>query len=123
MSEGLPPINLSAVPAGVRAQGAASIEKYEAALSFEGVLDQQLTQALASSLQSAADAGSSDGDSDDSSSSDPGTSMTLQMLPQTLAQSLVANGGLGLAPQLYTALGGTLEAPTTTSDDRKGSAS
>jgi len=122
MSDGLPPISASAVPAGVRAQGAASVEKYEAALSFEGVLDQQLTQALASSLQSAADAGSSDDDSGDSSSSDPGTAMTLQMLPQTLAQSLVAGGGLGLASQLYTAMGGKLDAPST-SDHQNRSAS
>lgn len=109
MSDGLPPIDLSAVPAGVRAQGTAAVQKYEAALSFEGVLDQQLTQALAQSLQDAADAG--DDADGGSSSSDPSMSMTLQMLPQTLAQSLVSNGGLGLAPQLYTALGGTLDAP------------
>ncbi len=122
MSEGLPPIQSSAIPAGVRAQGTAATQKYEAALSFEGVLDQQLTQALASSLQGAADAGSSDDDSsDDSSSSDPSMSMTLQMLPQTLAQSLVSNGGLGLAQQLYTAMGGKLSAPST--DGENGSAS
>jgi Rod binding domain-containing protein len=109
MSAGLPPIDLSAVPAGVRAQGAGAVERYQAALSFEGVLDEQLTQALAQSLQDAASAGD---DSDDGSdSSDPSMSMTIQMLPQTLAQSLVANGGLGLAPQLYEALGGTLDAP------------
>jgi Rod binding domain-containing protein len=115
MSHGLPPIDLSVVPAGVRAQGATAVQTYQAALSFEGVLDEQLTQALAQSLQAAADAG------DDSSSSDPSMSMTLQMLPQTLAQSLVSNGGLGLAPQLYTALGGTLAAPADASTD--GSAS
>lgn len=122
MSAGLPPIQSSAIPAGVREQGSAAVEKYEAALSFEGVLDQQLTQALASSLQGAADAGSSDDGSDGSGSSDPSTSMTLQMLPQTLAQSLVAHGGLGLAPQLYTAMGGKLAAPASTGDEN-GSAS
>jgi Rod binding domain-containing protein len=122
VSEGLPPIDLSAVPAGVRAQGTAAVQKYQAALSFEGVLDQQLTQALASSLQDAADAGSTDDDSDDSSSSDPSMDMTVQMLPQTLAQSLVANGGLGLAQQLYTSMGGKLSAPSTI-DDQNGSSS
>lgn len=123
MSNGLPPVDLSAVPAGVRAQGGAAVQKYQAALSFEGVLDEQLTQALAQSLQDAANAGDgSDGsDSDGSGSSDPGMSMTIQMLPQTLAQSLVANGGLGLAPQLYTALGGSLSAPA--SPGRNGGAS
>lgn len=121
MSDGLPPIELSAVPAGVRAQGTTAVQKYQAALSFEGVLDQQLTQALAQSLQDAADAGDDSGDG--SSSSDPGLSMTLQMLPQTLAQSLVANGGLGLAPQLYTALGGTLDAPANAAAATDGSAS
>jgi Rod binding domain-containing protein len=109
MSAGLPPISPSAVPAGVRAQGTAAVQKYEAALSFEGVLDEQLTQALAQSLQDAAAAGDDSGDG--SGSSDPSMSMTIQMLPQTLAQSLVGNGGLGLAPQLYEALGGTLAAP------------
>jgi Rod binding domain-containing protein len=112
MSAGLPPIDVSAVPAGVRAQGTAAVQRYEAALSFEGVLDEQLTQALAQSLQDAAAAGddSGDGSDDGSDSSDPSMSMTIQMLPQTLAQSLVSHGGLGLAPQLYTALGGSLEA-------------
>jgi Rod binding domain-containing protein len=121
MSDGLPPIQLSAVPAGVRAQGTAAVQRYQAALSFEGVLDQQLTQALAQSLQDAADAGDDSGDG--SSSSDPGMSMTLQMLPQTLAQSLVSNGGLGLAPQLYTALGGTLDVQANAGAGTDGSAS
>ena len=32
----------------------------------------------------------------------------MQMLPQELSQALVGSGGLGLAPQLYQALGGTM---------------
>jgi Rod binding domain-containing protein len=126
MSEGLPPIDLSVVPANVRSQGTAAVQKYDTALSFEGVLDQQLTQALASTLQ---DTTSSGDDSDDTSSSDPGTSLLLQELPQQLSQSLVSSGGLGLASQLYTALGGTFGTPqaaatsSTPSTEDSGSAS
>jgi Rod binding domain-containing protein len=66
------------------------------------MLDEQLAQSLTSTLQGAGDDGSGDG-----SSTDAATSLTLQMLPQALSQGIVAAGGLGLAGQLYTALGGT----------------
>jgi Rod binding domain-containing protein len=102
MSQSLPPIDLSLVPAAVRKAGDGEVTKYESALSFEGMLDQQLAKSLTSTLQ-----GSSDDSSDDGSSTDAATSLTLQMLPQALSQGIVADGGLGLAGQLYTALGGT----------------
>ncbi|HWB23149.1 MAG TPA: hypothetical protein VG652_09705 [Gaiellaceae bacterium] len=105
MSEGLPPIDQSLIPAGVRAGGSKDVQLYEAALSFESMLTQQLTKSLTDTLQP-----SSDG-SDDGSSSDAGTSLTLSMLPQALSQDLESSGGLGLAPQLYQALGGTMTSP------------
>ena len=46
MSQGLPPIDQSLIPAGVRAGGTKSIALYESALSFEGMLTQQLTKSL-----------------------------------------------------------------------------
>jgi len=106
VSAGLPPIDQSLIPAGVRAEGTKAIGLYQSALSFEGMLDQQLTTSLTDTLQP-----TSDDDSDDGSSSDAGTSLTLQMLPQALAQDLESTGGLGLAPQLYQALGGKLATP------------
>ena len=112
MSQGLPPIDQSLIPADVRAGGAKDVQLYEAALSFESMLSQQLTQSLTDTLQPSSDG--SDGDSDDGSSSDAGTSLTLSMLPQALSQDLESSGGLGLAPQLYQALGGTMTTPRAT---------
>lgn len=97
----LPPIDRALVPAAVRNAGNGEVQKYEAALSFEGMLDEQLAQSLTSTLQP----DSTDDSGDDSTSAT--TSLTLQLLPQALSQGIVADGGLGLAGQLYTDLGGT----------------
>jgi Rod binding domain-containing protein len=103
---GLPPIDSSQIPGAVRKAGSAEVQKYETALSFEGMLDEQLAQSLTDTLQpSTTDDDSSDGSDD--SSTDAGTSLTLQMLPQALSQGLIASGGIGLAGQLYTDMGGT----------------
>jgi Rod binding domain-containing protein len=92
-SAGLPPIDQSLLPADVRAGGTKSVQLYEAALSFESVLDQQLTQALTDTLKPV-----------DGSDADAATSMTLQLLPQALSQQIASTGGLGLAPDLYKSL-------------------
>lgn len=97
--DSLPPVDASLVPADVRKAGPKQVQLYETALSFEGLLDEQLAQSLASNLQG--DPGS-DGTQDDASSS-----LTAELLPQALGQGLLAAGGLGLAPELYRALGGT----------------
>jgi Rod binding domain-containing protein len=99
MTEGLPPIDQALVPANVRAAGPDATKRYDAALSFEGMLDEQLAQALTQTLQ-----GPDDGSDDDGTSTDAATSLTLQLLPQSLAQGLVAAGGTGLAAQLYQSL-------------------
>ena len=116
MSDGLPPIDQSLIPAAVRNAGPSSVKTYQTALSFEGMLDEQLAQALTQTLQG------SDSSDDDGSSPDAATSLTLQLLPQSLSQGLVSAGGIGLAGQLYQALGGstaagsaTAAAPTTPS--------
>jgi Rod binding domain-containing protein len=129
VSSALPPIDQSAIPAGVRAQGPKAVALYDTALNFEGVLDQQLTQSLTNTLDPS-DSGDDSGDdsddgSDDGSTPDAATSLMMQMLPQELSQSLISSGGLGLAPQLYQELGGTMAAPSTTpttSSDSSGSA-
>jgi Rod binding domain-containing protein len=105
MSQGLPPIDQSAIPAAVRAQGQGAVQKYQAALSFEGLLDQQLCQALTQTLQETASASTDDnGNSVDDGSS----TLMLQMLPQALSDGLISQGGLGLAQQLYDQMNGKL---------------
>jgi Rod binding domain-containing protein len=111
VSTALPPIDQSAIPAGVRAQGPKAVALYDVALNFEGVLDQQLTQSLTNTL----DPSDSGDGSDDGSTPDAATSLMMQMLPQELSQSLISSGGLGLAPQLYQELGGTMATPSTAS--------
>lgn len=101
MTGGLPPIDQALVPASVRSAGPDAVKRYDTALSFEGMLDEQLAQALTQTLQP------TDDGTDDGSSTDAATSLTLQLLPQSLAQGLVAAGGTGLAAQLYQSLGGS----------------
>jgi Rod binding domain-containing protein len=105
MSQGLPPIDQSLVPASIRKAGPAAVQKYDTALSFEELFDEQLAQALTQSIQ---DTSSSDDSGDTADTSDDAaTSLTMQMLPQSLAQGVVASGGTGLAQQIYDSLGGT----------------
>jgi len=93
------PIDQAQLPADVRAGGAKARQLYEAALGFERELVAQLTQGLTDTTQ--ADDGSSD---DGSDGTDAVTQLYQDMLPGTLADSIQANGGLGLAQQLSTSL-------------------
>jgi Rod binding domain-containing protein len=103
MADALPPIDSALLPASVRNAGPQAQKLYTAALSFEQQLTQKLAESLASTLNDPAD-DAGDGDSSGSSSS---TSMVQQMLPSALAQGMTQAGGLGLASQLYEALGGS----------------
>jgi Rod binding domain-containing protein len=104
MADALPPIDSALLPASVRNAGPQAQKLYTAALSFEQQLTQKLAESLASTLNDPADdAGDGDGGSGTSSS----TSMVQQMLPSALAQGMTQAGGLGLASQLYEALGGS----------------
>jgi Rod binding domain-containing protein len=107
MAGALPPVDASLLPAEVRKAGPQAQKLYETALSFEGVLEQQLAQALTSTLQTDP---SSDGSSDDSSSDSASTTLLTQMLPDALSQGLTSAGGVGIAEQLYQALGGSTKA-------------
>jgi Rod binding domain-containing protein len=82
---GLPMIADSALPADVRRGTAADKQNYKAALGFEQVLIQQVVQSMA-------------GDDQDSPLSQGPYASTMQT---SLADALTANGGLGLAQQLY----------------------
>jgi Rod binding domain-containing protein len=104
---GLPPLDSALLPVDVRKAGPKAEQTYETALSFESVLTEQLTQSLTSTLTgSSTGSDGSDNDGSDGGSTDAATELTTQMLPDALTQSLTAAGGLGLARQLYTALGG-----------------
>jgi Rod binding domain-containing protein len=96
---GLNPIDTSLLPAEVRNGTPRDRELYTAALAFEQQLTRQLAQSLVDATQPQ-DGDSSSSDEDDSSS------QYAQMLPDALTQSVTSDGGLGLAPQLWRALGG-----------------
>jgi Rod binding domain-containing protein len=122
MSTGVPPIQSALLPEDVRKAGPKAERLYETALSFEGVLVDQLTQSLGSTLDSAGSSDGSDGSDDGEDTTDAASSLTAQMIPDALSQSITASGGLGLAHQLYEALGGSKlagsadTAPATTED-------
>ena len=93
---GLPPIDAALLPPDVRKAGPKAEQTYQTALAFESVLTQQLTQSLASTVT---DTGDDDG-------GDASTSLSELLIPDALSRGLAASGGLGLARQLYEALGG-----------------
>jgi Rod binding domain-containing protein len=101
MAGALPPIDSALLPASVRNAGPQAQKLYSAALSFEQQLTQKLAESLASTLQDPS--GGDDGEGSGGSSS---TAMVQEMLPDALAQGMTEAGGLGLANQLYEALGG-----------------
>jgi Rod binding domain-containing protein len=125
-SASLPPINEANEPADIRNGNTAAKNAYQEALGFEDILVQQLTQELASTVTTPGGDSSSDGSSDDSSSdssggilgSDPSTSGFASMIPTTLTNSIMSNGGLGIAAQLAQSIDpaiGTPQGEATTS--------
>ena len=98
------------LPPDVRKAGARGEQLYKAALGFEQLLTQELTDQLAHTMQGTDDAASSDSSSDDGSN-DPSTQsifsmggsspVVSQMLPQALSDGITQAGGLGIAHQLY----------------------
>jgi Rod binding domain-containing protein len=102
----LPPV----LPPDVRKAGAKGEQLYQAALGFEQMLTQELTDQLASTMQGTDGSGGTDSSSDPSSNdpssqsifpSDSGSPMVSQMLPQALSDGITQAGGLGIAHQLY----------------------
>jgi len=98
------------LPPDVRKAGAKGEQLYKAALGFEQLLTQELTDQMAQTMQGTDDADSSDSSSDDGSQ-DPSTQsifsmggsspVVSQMLPQALSDGITQAGGLGIAHQLY----------------------
>ena len=102
MTSALPPIDQAALPAEVLGGTKQDKKAYEAALGFERMLLGELTKSLA---DTAKPAGSDDGeDASSDGTQDAAASMYMQMLPDQLADSMIANGGIGLAQHLYTAV-------------------
>jgi Rod binding domain-containing protein len=100
---GLDPIDTALLPAEVRNGTAKDRQLYTAALAFEQQLTRQLAQSLVDATQPQDDTSSSD---DGSSVQDASSNPYAQMLPDALTQSVTGAGGLGLAPELWRALGG-----------------
>ena len=98
------------LPPDVQKAGAKGEQLYKAALGFEQLLTQELTDQLAQTMQGTDDADSSASSSDDGSN-DPSTQsifsmggsspVVSQMLPQALSDGITQAGGLGIAHQLY----------------------
>jgi hypothetical protein len=98
------------LPPDVRAAGAKGEQLYKAALGFEQLLTQELTNQLAQTMQGTDGSDGSDSSSGDGSD-DPSTQsifsmggsspVVSQMLPQALSDGITQAGGLGIAHQLY----------------------
>jgi len=101
------------LPPDVRKAGAKGEQLYQAALGFEQMLTQQLTDQLAATMQGTDGSGGSNGSDDSGSSSDDPSSQSIfpsdsgsspmmtQLLPQALSDGITQAGGLGIAHQLY----------------------
>jgi len=87
-------VTAAQLPADVRAAGAEGRKLYEAALGFEQLLVRNLTAQLADSARG----------SDDEDGGDAGSDLMQEQIPDALASSITANGGLGLAHDLYLAM-------------------
>lgn len=84
----LAPIDSSLLPADIRQSSQARRDTYTAALGFEQLLVQQLTESLASSARSAMG----------------GDSPYASLMPTAMADGVMDAGGLGLARQLTDAI-------------------
>jgi Rod binding domain-containing protein len=109
----VPVVNQATEPAAVRNGSPAAKQAYDEALSFETVLVNQLCKQLVASSGLTGDG--TDGGSSGSSGSptDPAVSDFTSLLPGALASSIMSDGGLGLAAQIYPSLEGTAAAAAT----------
>jgi Rod binding domain-containing protein len=103
---GLPVASVAHEPAAVREGSPSTKQAYAAALDFETMLVQQLTQSLAqtSGLAGGEEAMGEGSDGAGSAAPSAGSSVLASLLPQTLAEGVVRSGGFGLAAQLMGAL-------------------
>jgi Rod binding domain-containing protein len=99
----LPPIDPTQLPPDVRKAGPEAQKLYGAALQFEGMLVQQITDQMFQSVDDGSGGDSSDS-SGDGSSVTSGSTMGgdyQSLLPGTMADAITQDGGLGLADELY----------------------
>jgi hypothetical protein len=85
---GIPPIDQAQLPADIRTATPARRDAYKAALGFERLLVQQLSQSLTDSARDALGA----------------DSPYASLLPDALTDGVMGGGGLGLARQLSDAI-------------------
>jgi Rod binding domain-containing protein len=128
LSSVLPPVNPAQEPADIRNGNAQAKQAYQEALGFEDILVQQLTQELSSTVSSPSDDSSDSSDSDDSDDSsggilgsDPSTSGFASMIPQALTDSIMSNGGIGIANELVQSLDPSLASQQTSSQSNQSS--
>ena len=86
----LPPVDLAALPADVRAGSAQDRREYTGALAFERALLEELLRQV-------------DLTGSEASGGDGAPAAYRDMVPSALAESLSGRGGLGLARTLYEA--------------------
>jgi Rod binding domain-containing protein len=114
-SSGLPVANEALEPASVRNGSPATKKAYTAALDFEEMLVQQLSQSMIATSglgesgegESEAEGASTSGSSSSESLpgfSGSGSGQLASLLPQSLTEGVMDQGGLGIAQQLVTQL-------------------
>ena len=95
----VPPVDPAQLPQEVRDSGKTGQDQYRAALGFERMLVLQLCQSMAKTAESQSTGDGSGDDTSASSGSDGGPYK--QMLPDAMADGVIANGGIGLAQDLW----------------------
>jgi hypothetical protein len=108
-STGLPAVNQAREPEWVRRGSAATQKAYDSALAFEQTLVEQLSSSLAATSGLGGESspeGESGSPEGDSSQAGAGAGELSSVLPQALTSSVMRTGGLGLAAQMTSALGG-----------------
>jgi hypothetical protein len=116
---GPPVLSEANAPASVRDGSKAVKQAYASAQGFEEMLLQQLSQSLSQSsgLSSEGEAGGEGENSGEEGSlgsgGEAGSGMLSSLLPQTLTESVMREGGLGLATQLMSALDPSVSATAT----------
>jgi hypothetical protein len=107
----LPSVNPALEPEWVRNGSAATKHAYQEGLGFEEMLTEELGKALAESGgfggegESEAEGGTS-GEAEEGGLGAGGSQLLSSLLPHALAEGVVSGGGLGLAAQMASELGG-----------------
>jgi hypothetical protein len=104
---GLPVVNQALEPAWVRDGSASTQKAYQAALSFEQTLVEQLAHSLTATSGLGGESQEGEAGTEEGGSSMAGASQLSSMLPQALASGVMNAGGLGLAAQMTHDLAGT----------------